>query len=263
MQAFARVYMKGIRWLCFIPGGIGVGALVAFAGMVVVWVFLGAVRHFYPETPSFLVVVGLIFSLTLPLAFGFCSTQYGAHIAPSENKRIPGLVITLALGILIGSNFDYLVNLLNIFGRTIAIMVCIAPVLTSFVTAFFLKPVKGAADFDEDTDSPNKQSPDGTKAPGSPHDLLKSADHDARVPKEKQSAANATKDIFQSKWVGWLGFIPFGLAVGGVIFRLGLKLAATFQRFLNAFYPDWVEGAFSLTMAYAVYFLHSSRWSAI
>ena len=84
---------------------------------------------------------GRLFALTgfcfVLIVFSSVATAYGAYIAPVENKRTPGLLITFALAVLV---------ILSLFGNMSKVYTAAAifSTLCSLITAFCLKPVKGA-----------------------------------------------------------------------------------------------------------------------
>jgi hypothetical protein len=145
IQQIAHLYMNFIRWVCFIPGGLMVGGLIVFAGLVGFWLFGIMLEFFYPNVagkpPFFLSLILVIYLSILPVAFGFSTTAYGAHIAPSENKKIPGLIMTFLLALLF---FSRLPERFLDPPEVLAIIFSVLSVLTSLITAFRLKPVKGA-----------------------------------------------------------------------------------------------------------------------
>ncbi|MDR1274791.1 MAG: hypothetical protein LBL72_00135 [Candidatus Accumulibacter sp.] len=73
-------------------------------------------------------------------------TTYAVKLAPTEDKRIPGFIMTFVIAALTGWIFilrpDLFENLENILKTVKAPtqIVCLIPVLASSVTAFRLKP---------------------------------------------------------------------------------------------------------------------------
>jgi hypothetical protein len=146
LQKIGLAYMNFIRWLCFIPGGLSVGALIIFvcvlACALLVSMFPYVVSNVFlrPELIFFLSRVPA--HVCIPAAvFGFCTTTFGANIAPSKNKKIPGFIMAFALCLIFLSDYDItLPDQLEYFANVFKY----ATILSSLITALFLKRVESA-----------------------------------------------------------------------------------------------------------------------
>jgi hypothetical protein len=185
-QQIAFFILDSIRWILFIPAGFAVGSLVAFVGFLLTMVFENK-------------VIAICMATVLPAMFSFCVTAYGANVAPSENKRIPGLVITLLFVVLAGQGvLDKLLNL----GNPVAIIFNVIVVLTSLATALRLKPIKGADFLRKDPVAASDANPSIRK------ELNSDAENVPDLPIESLPASGEEK---KSSWKELLGIYVIGL----------------------------------------------------
>jgi hypothetical protein len=137
LQKLGLAHMNFIRWLCFIPGGMSVGALVVFVCLLV-GMFPYAILP--PKMLSFLSRVPVHICI-LAAVFGFCATTFGAEIAPSKNKKIAGGIMAFALGLVFISDYD--INFLDQPESFVKVFKIVA-VLISVIPAFFSRNVESA-----------------------------------------------------------------------------------------------------------------------
>jgi hypothetical protein len=126
--SFGKLLSNFIRWLLFLPVGLLAGSfVVSLLGMM----FLG--MTFLPHVRELSLSNTIILEISAGIVFGFIATIYGVRIAPSVEKRIPGLIITF---VLFGIS-----SLVGGTGRFLSIFLFSAA-LTSAITAFrFFKSV--------------------------------------------------------------------------------------------------------------------------